>query len=61
VTGPGLTPEKRAKTTLEVCPMNHERGSGPLLITAADLARTLRANPLMLVGDGKGFMVLYRP
>jgi hypothetical protein len=57
-----LTPEKWAITTLEVCDTNHERGSdGPMLITAADLARTLGANAFMLVGDGEGFMILHRP
>jgi hypothetical protein len=56
-----VTPHKRARTTLEVCTMNHERCSGPLLITAADLARTLGGNGLILVGDGEGFTVLHRP
>lgn len=32
--------------------MNRVRGFGPMLITAEDLARTLEANALMLVGDG---------
>jgi hypothetical protein len=59
--GTWMTPEKRAKTALKVCTTNHERGSGPLLITATDLARTLGANDLMLVGDCEGFRVLNRP
>jgi hypothetical protein len=29
-----------------------------MLITAADLASTMGANALMLVGDGEGFRVL---
>jgi hypothetical protein len=61
VVGAWLTPEKKARTTLEVCDMNCERGMGPMLITTVDLARTLGANALMLVGDGKGFRVLERP
>jgi hypothetical protein len=32
-----------------------------MLIMAEDLARTLEANVLMLVGDGAGFKVLERP
>jgi hypothetical protein len=32
-----------------------------MLITTEDLARTLEANTLMLVGDGAGFKVLERP
>jgi hypothetical protein len=44
-----------------VCDMNMVRGFGPMLITAEDLARTLEANVLMLVGDGAGFKVLERP
>jgi hypothetical protein len=32
-----------------------------MLITAADLARTLGENAFMLVGDGEGFMILHRP
>jgi hypothetical protein len=41
--------------------MNQEQGyGGPLKITAADLARTLGANALRLVGDGEGFKVLHR-
>jgi hypothetical protein len=61
VTGAWLTPEKKARTVLEVCDMNCERGMGPTLITVADPARTLGANVLMLVGDGEGFRVLERP
>jgi hypothetical protein len=61
VAGTWLSPEKRARTALKVCTMNHERGSRPLLITATDLERTLGANALMLVGDGEGFRVLNMP
>jgi hypothetical protein len=32
-----------------------------MLITAEDLARTLEANDLFLVGNGAGFRVLDRP
>jgi hypothetical protein len=32
-----------------------------MLVTTEDLARTLEANALMLVGDGAGFKVLERP
>jgi hypothetical protein len=56
-----LTPQKKARLTLEVCDMNNTRGFGPMLITAEDLARTLEANDLILAGDGAGFKVLSRP
>jgi hypothetical protein len=61
VAGAWLTPQKRARTTLEVCDMNCTRGLGPMLITAEDLRRTLEANELFLVGDGARFQVLGRP
>jgi hypothetical protein len=61
VVGAYLTPEKKARTMLEVCNFNGARGLGPMLITAEDLARTLGANVLMLVGDSDGFRVLERP
>jgi hypothetical protein len=32
-----------------------------MLITAEDLARTLEANDLILIGDGAGFKVLEHP
>jgi hypothetical protein len=35
--------------------MNRVRGFGPMLIMSEDLARTLEANALMLVGDGACF------
>jgi hypothetical protein len=41
--------------------MNMVREFGTMLITAEDLARTLEANALMLVGDGACFKVLERP
>jgi hypothetical protein len=56
-----LTPQKKARSTLEICDMNTTRGFGPMLITAEDLRRTLEANDLILVGDGAGFQVLNRP
>jgi hypothetical protein len=61
VAGAWFTPQKRAKSTLEICDMNITRGFGPLLITAEDLRRTLMANDLNLVGDGAGFQVHNRP
>jgi hypothetical protein len=55
------TPERKARTELEVCVLNQNRGADePLKITTADLARTLKANALMMVGDGDGFWVLTR-
>ncbi|XP_051203399.1 uncharacterized protein [Lolium perenne] len=60
VAGAWVTPQKRARATLEVSDMNCSRGFGPMLITAEDLARTLEANDLILVGDGAGFQVLDR-
>jgi hypothetical protein len=61
VAGAWLIPQKKARSSLEVCDMNMVRGFGPMLITSEDLARTLEANALMLVGDGAGFKVLERP
>jgi hypothetical protein len=61
VAGAWLTPQKKARSTLEVCDMNIMRGFGPMVITADDLARTLEANDLILVGNGAGFRVLDRP
>jgi hypothetical protein len=61
VAGAWLTPQKKTRSTLEVCDMNNTRGFGPMLITAEDLARTLEANDLILVGDGACFKVLDRP
>jgi hypothetical protein len=60
VAGSWVIPQKRARTTLEVCEMNSSRGFGPMLMTAEDLARTLDANDLVLVGDGALFQVLDR-
>jgi hypothetical protein len=61
VAGAWLPPQKKARSTLEVCDMNSMRGFGPMLITAEDLARILEANVLILVGDGAGFKVLDCP
>jgi hypothetical protein len=61
VAGAWLTREKRARIALEVCDMNCERKSGPLLITTADLASTLGANALLLVGEGEDFRIMHRP
>jgi hypothetical protein len=52
VAGSWVIPQKKARTTLEVCDMNSSREFGPMLMTAEDLARTLEANDLVLVGDG---------
>jgi hypothetical protein len=60
VAGSWVIPQKKARTTLEVCDMNSSRGFGPMLMTAEDLARTLEANDLVLVGDGACFQVLDR-
>jgi hypothetical protein len=49
-----LTPQKKARSTLEICDMNTTRGFG-------NLRRILEANDLILVGDGAGFQVLNRP
>jgi hypothetical protein len=62
VVGAWLTPEKRARTEMEVCVIKQTREhEEPLNITTADLVRTLKANAFMLVGDGEGFRVLPRP
>jgi hypothetical protein len=61
VAGAWLTPQKKVRSTLEVCDMNSTRGFGPMLITDEDLVRILEANDLILVGDGAGFKVLKRP
>jgi hypothetical protein len=48
VAGTWLTPQKKARSSLEVCDMNSTRGFGPMLITAEDLSRSLQANDLIL-------------
>jgi hypothetical protein len=58
--GAWLTPQKKARSTLEVCDINSTRGFGLMLTTTEDLARTLEANDLILIGDG-GFKVPDRP
>ncbi|KAK1609994.1 hypothetical protein QYE76_033671 [Lolium multiflorum] len=60
VAGSWVIPQKKARTTLEVCDRNNSRGFGPMLMTAEDLARTLEANDLVLVGDGACFQVMGR-
>jgi hypothetical protein len=60
VAGSWVIPQKKARTTLEVCDRNNARGLGPMLMTAEDLARTLDANDLVLVGDGAYFQVMGR-
>jgi hypothetical protein len=57
VAGSWLTPEKKARTEQEVILHNQLEGSD-LKITAGDLARTLVANGLMLIGDGESFKVI---
>jgi hypothetical protein len=61
IAGAWLTPQKKARSTLEVYDMNNTRGFGSMLITAEDLIRTLKANDRILVGDGAGFKALDRP
>jgi hypothetical protein len=41
--------------------MNSTRGFGPMLTITEDLARTLKADDLILVDDGAGFKVLSHP
>ncbi|XP_051194795.1 uncharacterized protein [Lolium perenne] len=60
VAGSWVIPQKKVRTTLEVCDRNNARGLGPMLMTAEDLARTLDANDLILVGDGAYFQVMGR-
>jgi hypothetical protein len=60
VAGTWLTPQKKARSSLEVCEMNTTRCFGPLLITVEDLGRTMMTNDLILMGDGAGFQVCKR-
>jgi hypothetical protein len=57
VAGSWLTPEKKARTEQEVILHNQMEGA-ELKITARDLARTLVANGLLLIGDGESFKVI---
>jgi hypothetical protein len=57
VAGSWLTPEKKARTEQEVIIHNQMEGA-ELKITAGDLARTLVANDLLLIGDGESFKVI---
>jgi hypothetical protein len=43
------------------CRTNSKRMVNLWKITSLDLARTLKANTLMLVGRGEGFIVMPRP
>jgi hypothetical protein len=61
VAGAWVKPEKFLKTHHELLAMNlGSAGSGHLKISAPDLARTLKANDLELVGDGECFKVVQR-
>jgi hypothetical protein len=56
-----VKPEKYLKTHHELMVMNMDSGeSGHLRISAPDLARTLKANDMELVGDGECFGVVQR-
>jgi hypothetical protein len=57
VAGSWLTLEKKARTEQEVT-LHNQMGGAELKITAGDLARTLVANGLMLIGDGESFKVI---
>jgi hypothetical protein len=57
VAGSWLTPEKRLRTEQEINLHNQLEGA-ELKITAGDLARTLMANGLVLIGDGERFKVI---
>jgi hypothetical protein len=53
-----LTPEKNARTKLEACVLNQNRGvEESVKITATDLARTLKANALIMVRDDYGWVL----
>jgi hypothetical protein len=52
-----LTPEKRLRTEQENNLHNQMEGA-ELKITVGDLARTMMANGLMLIGDGERFKVI---
>jgi hypothetical protein len=61
VAGAWVKPEKILKTHHELLAMNlGSAGSGHMKISAPDLARTLKANDLELVGDGECFRVVQR-
>jgi hypothetical protein len=56
-----VKPEKMLKTHHELLAKNlGSAGSGHMRISAPDLARTLQANDLELVGDGECFRVVQR-
>jgi hypothetical protein len=57
VAGSWLTPEKKARTEQEITLHNQMKGV-ELKITTGDLARTLMANGLVLIGDGESFKVI---
>jgi hypothetical protein len=57
VAGSWLTLEKKARTEQDITLHNQMEGA-ELKITAGDLARTLVANVLMLIGDGESFKVI---
>jgi hypothetical protein len=59
--GAWVKPEKILKSHHELLDMNlGSAGSGHMKISAPDLARTLKANDLELVGDGESFRVVQK-
>jgi hypothetical protein len=59
VAGAWVKPEKILKSHHELLDVNlGSVGSSHLKISAPDLARTLKANDLELVGDGESFRVV---
>jgi hypothetical protein len=61
VAGAWVKPEKILRSHHELLDMNlGSAGSGHMKISAPDLARTLKANDLELVGDGESFKVVQK-
>jgi hypothetical protein len=59
VAGAWVKPEKIPKSHHELLDVNlGSAGASHLKISASDLARTLKANDLELVGDGESFRVV---
>jgi hypothetical protein len=57
-----VKPGKKLKTNHEMLVMNlNASEGGHLRISAPNLARTLKANDLELVGDGESFRVVQKP
>jgi hypothetical protein len=61
VAGAWVKPEKKMKSNHDLLMMNLKvKDGGHLRIFAPDLARTLTANDLELVGDGESFRVVQK-